>query len=446
MLLAFRPVRVLAPEPHITSSAARLILVGILAVYLACGLLVALGTPPWEANDEPDHLRNVESLVAGEMYRIGPNGGLESHQPPLYYAVLATYQRALGFGVHDTRPAYATTGGPELGLWDHDTSSDGDAQRFVSIMRLSSLAMGAGVIVFAYLTTRLVVSSRATALIAAATVATLPKFVFLSSVVNSDNLVNLIAAAVVYLSVRSLTVDHPSSRQVRRFAIGLGLLVGLSLATKLTAVAIVLPALFAVARLARRSGQFRVTIPLFALLCTIPSLPWIIFTAREYDDPFAGRVSGEYFDAVIPGLMRKHVTADVYFTELPTGLWRTFWYSSGWNQYFWSDVAYLPFWLLLVPAVVWGGRAMWRRHEHRDLLVAFALTIMAALLVFVYIGTITTGTQARVTFVGLVAVAVVASVGTQRLPVLARCALPVVSLVGTLIAIRSDVIHLFVNR
>jgi len=429
------------------ASTARLLLAAIVVVFVACGFVVLAGTPPFEANDEPDHLRNVESLISGEMYRIGATGGLESHQPPLYYLLLAGYQRALGIAEHGTRPTYIEVGGPQLGLWNHDTPSDGDDQRFVDLMRITGLVMGAGVVVLAYATTRLVAASRATALIAAAIVATLPKFVFLSAVVNNDNLVNLIGAAVVYVSIRAVTTTtEPGRRAVHLYAAGLGLLVGCALATKLTAVAVILPAAFAVMIVARRSRTSRTAWPLFATLSVIPSIPWAIFTYREYDDPFAGRVSGEYFDAVIPGLMRKQLTSDVFLHQLPEGIWKTFWYSSGWNQYSWSNLAYLPLWLVAFPAFAYGTWRLWSTRSRRPEAAVFGLTTIAAISVFVYIGSITTGVQARVTFVGLIALAIVAAIGLERVPVRARLLLPAMSLVGTLIAIRSDVIHLFVNR
>ncbi len=419
-------------------------LAGVLFIFVIGGLLIGLGTPPWEANDEPDHLRNVESLIAGEMYRVGSTGGLESHQPPLYYLLLAGWQKGLGIPEHGTKPSYIVEGGPQLGLWEHSTSQDGSDQRFVSSMRLTGLILGMGVIVLTFATARLLSTSKWTPLVAAAIVAGIPKFVFLSAVVNNDNLANLLTAAVVYVSVRALTrAEVPTSRSAVWTCSALGLLVGLSLITKLTAVAIILPAALAAGVIARRAHSLGRCAAVFSSLILIPSLPWIWFTYREYDDPFAGRVSGEYFDRVIPGLMRKHVDLEVFTVELPTGLWKTFWYSSGWNQYSWPWAAYLPFWLIFAPAFVVGGWRLASGSVHRTAVGVLGSTVLASLVVFVYIGTITTGTQARVTFVGLVALAVTVSVGLERFPLPARFALPAMGLIGTFIAFRTDVVEVF---
>jgi hypothetical protein len=180
----------------------------------------------------------------------------------------------------------------------------------------------------------------------------------------------------------------------------------------------------------------------FPLAC-IPSIPWAWFTVHEYDDLFAGKVSGRYFDETIPGLMRKDVDARVVFVELPQGFWKSFWYSSGWNQYFWSWWAYIPYWALFLPPLVLGSVLLIRDRTRRSVAAVLGLTVLAALAVFVYIGIITTGTQARVSFVGLSALAVLVAVGAERVRVPARFALPLLGVIGTLLAFRDDVIQVF---
>ena len=72
------------------------ILIATLIAYSVLALAIALLTPPGEANDEPSHVRNVENILRGGLYRITPNSGSESHQAPLYYLTLAGWQRVSG--------------------------------------------------------------------------------------------------------------------------------------------------------------------------------------------------------------------------------------------------------------------------------------------------------------------------------------------------------------
>src|SRR5215207_6205553 len=71
----------------------------------AAGLLVA--TPAWEAADEPDHVKDVETLASGDWYRMEPGALREAHQAPLYYAVLAAWQKTWHVPVRTPRPAGA---------------------------------------------------------------------------------------------------------------------------------------------------------------------------------------------------------------------------------------------------------------------------------------------------------------------------------------------------
>lgn len=79
----------------------------VATVFVVFALAVAILTPAWEAADEPAHVLNVETLVRGHWYRIEGNAGLEPHQPPLYYLVLAGWQRSSWLG-HETRTPWAS--------------------------------------------------------------------------------------------------------------------------------------------------------------------------------------------------------------------------------------------------------------------------------------------------------------------------------------------------
>jgi hypothetical protein len=41
---------------------ARIALVGVIAAFALLATVIAVKTPAWESNDEPDHVQNVEAL------------------------------------------------------------------------------------------------------------------------------------------------------------------------------------------------------------------------------------------------------------------------------------------------------------------------------------------------------------------------------------------------
>jgi len=83
-------------------------------------------------------------------------------------------------------------------------------------------------------------------------------------------------------------------------------------------------------------------------------------------------------------------------------------------------------------------------HERAGIAVLAAFAIGGAFAIW-FVGLQTTQEQARIGFVGLPAVAGLAAIGYERLrwPVVARFALPILGLVGTVVAIRVDVIGVF---
>ncbi len=218
-------------------------LAAVLLVYLALAGAYAIRTPDWQAPDEPAHYNYVRQIVDdGDLpvLELGdwnqpyqdaltaanfdpalaecsapPEGvpcpGLdtleyEDHQPPLYYLLQV--------------PVYAL--------------SDGD----LTLMRLWTAVIGAGVVLCAWGTLRLVLWRwPVMALAGAAFVAFLPQRLSVMGSVSNDALAELVAggmllAAVIYLGNRR--DGAPPARFGRVHPALLGVLAGLALVTKTT--------------------------------------------------------------------------------------------------------------------------------------------------------------------------------------------------------------------
>ena len=196
------------------------VLLGLLLLaYLLLASLFALRTPAWQTPDEPAHYNYVRQLVEGDLPVIEPGdwdqaylsqvvgaefdpaypvSGItyEDWQPPLYY-LLQT-------------PIYRLSGGS------------------LTAMRLLSVALGAGVVLLAYVVGRAVFPGRSwAALSVAAIVAFTPQHLAMLGAMNNDSLSELIIAAVLALLVFRWP-DRPATGRL----LALGLLLGAGFLTK----------------------------------------------------------------------------------------------------------------------------------------------------------------------------------------------------------------------
>jgi hypothetical protein len=240
-------MRIRIPPEHarrdmtLSAGTARLLLVPILLAYGYIAFGYARGTPRWNNPDEPAHVNVVRQvamtgtlpvLVEGDwdketLDRLTtawfPNDyevdGIryEGHQPPLYYVLAA--------------PVHRLTANQSL-------------NRQILALRLFSIIIGAIAVVAAFVVAREAAPERPIlAVLTAATVAFVPMNTAISAAVNNDCLATALAA--VTLAALMVGRRHGFSD---RWAIGLGVLVGALVLTKLTVyifVPLILATLFA---------------------------------------------------------------------------------------------------------------------------------------------------------------------------------------------------------
>ena len=211
----------------------------LLLVFLIIAGLYAILTPDWQAPDEPAHYNYISQLAEGNFpvievgdydqayqslvvsskfdpqYSVEPFE-YEDYQPPLYYLILT--------------PIYLLSGG------------------LLTALRLTSVILGAGVVLLAYLIGRQLFPGRGwLALAAAAFVAFLPQHVAMLASVNNDSLAELIIAAILLLLIVTITKTSketmPVAAQNRLVTdsgptditlILLGILLGFGFLTKVT--------------------------------------------------------------------------------------------------------------------------------------------------------------------------------------------------------------------
>lgn len=198
----------------------RLILATILIGYLALAVIYSLVTPLFEASDELWHYPMVK-YVADHRFGLpiqdpanpGP-WGQEGSQPPLYYFIGAA--ATLWIDTSDLADVRRLNPHVDIGV----VVPDGNANMVVHsatregfpwsgtalamhIVRFLSVLMGLGTVYLTYRLGRELFPARpAIALAAAAFTAFNPMFLFISGVINNDNLSTLLASLLLVLAAR----------------------------------------------------------------------------------------------------------------------------------------------------------------------------------------------------------------------------------------------------
>lgn len=419
----------------------------VLALTMICFTLLAAGvlslTPPWEANDEPDHIRNIEVLVSGHWYRITPESGFEPQQAPLYYLLMAGYQKLARL------PPELPNGqlGPvadnqQHGNYLHNVPQDGENQRLVDFLRLPSILFGLLAILLTYVAAKRISRDRWTPAVAAALVAGVPKFVFLSSVVNNDNLSDFLGAAGLALALGLLASPPKTQRRRLVGATAVGLVAGMLVLTKVTN-GLVAPGLLLATVLLTRDWRERLQlVAAFFAAALVVSGWWFVQNQVRYGDPLAARAATAHLKAIFPPLFEIAGPTERIFVQIPQGIYKSLWYVSGYNQFTWRWFWYLPFWC---GAVVGIGGLLWRRRSlpaARSIVWVLSIVAVGALAIVWVLGLETSTQEARVAFVGLPAMAILVALGYERLGIstMWRFVLPAIGLIGTVAAIRYNVI------
>lgn len=427
-----------------TTRGPELALAAVIAIFVTLAIAVAVLTPPWEANDETDHVTNVQTVAAGRLYRIGRASGIESHQAPLYYILLAGWQRA--FAIEPRAFAVTSTESSANGRFRHDTPTDGADQRLVTLLRLPGVAFAVLTLLLTAATAWLVTRDPWTPVVAAAVVAGVPKFVFLSGVVNNDTLGALAGALTTYAAVH-LVLRPPAGSRDRLIACGVvGACVGGAVLTKVTASTIALPALVAAVAIAPAAGRAVLHVAAVSVGIALVAGQWLVFNLLTYGDPLAARATSDYLRAAIPDLFHARTVFERVFYDVPRGVWKSFWYVSGWNQFSWPDWAYFPFWAGLVTTLVrWLQPVDPALAIPRRAVMVLVAAVAAGVVSILAAGVMTSQEQARIGFIGLSALGVLVAVGLERwrAPLAVRFALPALGIIGTVVAIRQDIVTIY---
>ncbi len=188
----------------------------LLTIFIVLSGTYSLVTPLFEAPDEKAHLQFISWLAQGNpLPNIETDLAKVSHeigQPPLYYGLLAPVAAQLDLSDMDSIA-------PVNRHWRSGAGSNvhfhSEAEQFpyrgtafaVRLLRLFSVVLGSITVVATYGLARLF--SPRIAFTAAMLVAFNPQFLFMSGVINNDNLVTALSALALLLLLKLMTNPAP---------------------------------------------------------------------------------------------------------------------------------------------------------------------------------------------------------------------------------------------
>lgn len=391
----------------------------VLLGYFGLGLVYANVIPLFEAPDEVAHFEHVRFILENGTLPSEARPGFPGHvqsagHPPLYHLVgaLLTSWVDTSFYKPWPRNPYFSYGTDTLGqnVFRHTAQEEfpyKGVSLAVHLLRLWSLLLGAGTIVATYFLARLILPLESwLAIGAAAFVAFLPQFIFMSSIANSDNLVNFLCAVSMIQIVR---VGLGRDNTTRGFVL-LGILLGLANIAKGSALALLPVAALAIL-LGCRTLDRRLLLKnvAFAAVAFLLVAGW--WYGRNlvlFGDPLAlnwRRIA--YAD-----IMRQNPLTFEELAEFAGQVGGSFWARFGWANISLDERVYLGFalaaLLALIGFVLRVAREQRRPNFQRTgflLLAADILAVVAILFSFWY-GYPFGGDQGRYLFTALPALAI----------------------------------------
>jgi 4-amino-4-deoxy-L-arabinose transferase-like glycosyltransferase len=364
--------------------------------------------PIFEAPDEPAHWDYVRYLRLNKKLPIYSPYFVEANSPPLYYLVVAPFA-----GYSDIPPQlfWNTPNShvvPALPRYFQNSYLAYAGYWPIRTVRLVTALISLITIVFCYGLGVEATGRETTGLLAAGLAAFLPQFTFRGMNVSNDAMVTALCSVVLYLIVRM--VKRGCNRRLL-----LACAVAMSAAFLSKTSALILPVPFAFAVLTESAGWREKAVRTCVLFLSVGlSSPWLIRNKVLYGDLLARKAM---YIAVAPLISEKSITSPYFIHTFPTTLASSFVGVFGWGTLPSPTWVYYIYGVLGALGLLGFLYGIIHRRVDPRLAVILIVTPFLSLLVVIYINLMFEQAQGRYLFPSLPALALVAAIGLENLPI-----------------------------
>jgi hypothetical protein len=403
----------------------------ILVIYLLLAVAFGVASPVFEAPDELQHfafaryLANTHTLPVLDESAMDAGQALyaqEGAQPPLYYAIGAVIISGVPDSASPPAPnPHANIGVPRepgnKNVFIHGPDEAWpwqDAPLAVHLLRLLSTLLGAGTVFFVWKIARgLFPHQEMLALAAAAFVAFLPQFLFISAAVTNDTLIIFLSTFILWLMLWWFGPDLSRSPGWAE-ALLLGMFLGFAALSKLSG--LYLWGMVTLAYLIHLLSQrdWKQTLPmalLTGLAAVVIAFPWYWRNWLLYGDATA---LAPFLAIVGPRQTPIHFIPE--FQGLRVSLLGLF----GWFNIPLPEHIYQIWDAFLVVSAIGFLQGVWRRRFHlrplrrRAFLILLGLWLLSILLALIIWTSKTPGTQARLIFPAIASLGILLMIGWRE--------------------------------
>ena len=399
----------------------------ILAAFVTLATVYNVTTPLFEAPDEGAHYRYVKHLADGHGLPILEPGenwvGHESWQPPLYYTLGAL--TTFWIDTDDARQLewvnpHWDGGGGGMNVVYHTSAESFPYRRAtlaMHIVRFLSTLMGAvTVAATGLIALELFPDQKWIAIGAAAINAFNPQFLFISGVINNDNLVTALSSLVLLMLLRLLR----RGMQKRGFMI-LGLLLGLAFLSKVSALALLPLTLIVLALLAYRQRSLRVFLSYGTSIIAVAFIVsgwWYLRNWILYDHPLAWQTMMEMSAPLLRTQQRSLMEALSYAQWLRKSFWAAFGYGILMDPPLYEILDFISC-IGLVGCAILVVRQWKRRSFDRSTALGLSVLLLWVVIVFVslvrWMQILEVSNQGRLLFPSISSVSILLFVGLAQL-------------------------------
>jgi len=384
--------------------------------------------PPFEAPDEQFHLQYINFVskynTLPNQYKDTqiPEGSVgQGHQHPLYYILMGTLNYFLNSDsnlefnlINNKKHDWTKEIEGKLPVFNHanvNAFTNSEDEVLFYCIRAFSILLSLLNLFFIIKIARLFFKEHALIIFTCFFVATLPQFIFISAVINNDNLANLLSTICIYLIMKNSIKDSSKSDYIY-----LGILIGVGILAKKTLLFII-PAFLLIESLkfiTYKTNKKQILIGTFLTITFIFLISSWYFIRNKliYGDFMANQMELDTLRALIN---EKSLFSMYFITPFFPSFIRSFIGALGWMNLILPIYIYAFYILLFIISLFGFAKNGIKRLISNNLVVYIMILILGCLSGIIYFNLTYNQSQGRYIFPVISVISILFTFGLQKM-------------------------------